>query len=163
MYTIFCILEDEYDPFSIDIDQTWTVHHLKNAIKEKRALDLAEVATNTLRLYHVNFEYNGDDEEGRIKQVNEGLQGSSDAKPLNAVLRLSKLEKGFPDEMVHILIRRPPSESIHSRACDVVTETHPPNNLRLITALSFQQRSHCQLLRRFCIFATIRSQAKRAR
>jgi hypothetical protein len=117
MYTIFCLLEDRGGPFPVDIDQTRTVGHLKDAIKEKKVADLAGVDADHLNLYHVNLKYNEKlDKKARNDQVNEALQI---VDPLGSLRKLSNLPDPFPDEenMVHIIVRFPPGESI--RACDV--------------------------------------------
>jgi hypothetical protein len=138
MYTIFCLLEGDYDPFSVKIDETESVDALKKAIKAENSATFEGVDARGLKLYHVNFKYDESDEQGSITQVNAVLQGLSNNKPLSALRELSDIEEGFPKGMVHILARLPPGESIHSRTCGGVAEAHPPNDLCLITALFFQ-------------------------
>jgi hypothetical protein len=150
MYTIFCLLEGEYTPFSVHIDQTRCVADLKKAIKEKCQVTFAAVDANNLKLYHVNFEYDDSDEEKCITQVNEVLQGLSNAKPLRALQKLSKIEKGFPQEIVHILVRLPPSESIHSMACGAVAETPPPNTLHPIICPRLHRPSNNAPIVNYC-------------
>ena len=57
----------------------------------------------------------------------EVLQGLIKHIPPKTWLELSKIEQGFPGGVLHILVLLPPSESIQSRACGAVAETHPPN------------------------------------
>jgi hypothetical protein len=118
MYTIFCLLEGRGGPFPVDINETQTVAHLKDAIKTKKSVALADVDADDLTLYHVNLKYVNSDEQARITQVKEALKGS---EPLGPLRKLSNIKDGFPEDedLVHIIVQLPPSESIDSRACDV--------------------------------------------
>jgi hypothetical protein len=116
MYYINCLLEDEAVPFTVAIDEPRNVSSLKDLIKDKRP-DLDVVAVK-LDLYHVNLKYVNSDEQARIMQVKEALKGS---EPLGPLRKLSNIKDGFPEDedLVHIIVQLPPSESIDSRACDV--------------------------------------------
>jgi hypothetical protein len=129
MYTIFCLLEDRGGPFPVDIDQTRTVGHLKDAIRSKNPVTLATVDAKDLTLYHVNRKYDEKlDKEARDEQVNKALQ---DVDPLESLHKLSNLPDTFPDKenMVHIIVRLPPGESI--RACDVAEMLRSAQLVRL--------------------------------
>jgi hypothetical protein len=118
MYYINCLLEGDPVPFPVEIDEARNVGYLKKEIKKDKAVALADVDANKLNLYHVNLEYDDSNEETRNKQVNEALQG---VKQLGSLRKLANIENGFPEEenLVHVIVRLPPSESIDSRACDV--------------------------------------------
>jgi len=153
MYTVFCLLEGESDPFSVKIIETQSVNSLKKEIKKEA---LVAVDDNHLDLYHVNLEYDASDEQKHITQANEILQGLSNHKPLpNPLLKLSTIE-GFPKGFIHILVKLPPSGSIQSRACGAVAETHPPNPQ--FHAMS-SHLDHCECLHVSTSVATNRSQA----
>jgi hypothetical protein len=119
MYTIFCLLEGRGGPFPIDINETQTVAHLKKEIKKEKAVALADVDADDLKLYHVNFKYDDSDEQARITQVNKALQ---DLEPLRPMRKLSNIENGFPEveDLVHVLVQLPPSESINSRVAEML-------------------------------------------
>jgi hypothetical protein len=125
MHKISCLLEGGVHPFSVDIDRTQSVYCLKMGIEEEKPLTLAAAAVRDLdlQLYHVNIPFDRSGEKEHIKQANERFQDLSNYKPLELLRKLSDIENGFPEGMVHILVRRPPSESIHSRACGAVAET----------------------------------------
>ena len=127
MYKIICLLGGEEDPFPVDIDGDSTVGDLKELIQTKNLVTLKEVDARSLKLYHVNLKFDESDEQKHITHANEVLQGLTKHKRLNPLLKLSKIEGGFPDEVIHILVQLPPSEWIHSRACDAVADTRPPN------------------------------------
>jgi hypothetical protein len=120
MNTIWCLLEGKNDVFSVIIDEVRTVDHLKMEIKKEKSVDLAAVEANSVQLYHVNVAYDSSGDEEHIKQANEVFQ---DLIPLDALVELSTLEKGFPEGEIHILVQLPPSESIDPRAYGAIAET----------------------------------------
>ena len=115
MYTIFCLVGGEATPFPVDIDGDITVGHLKDLIKTKKPMTLAKVEPDHLNLYYVNLEFDESDKQEHITHANEVLQGLTKHKPLHPWRRLSEIEEGFPNGVLHILVQLPPSESIHSR------------------------------------------------
>ena len=157
MYTITCLVEGEGIPFPVDIDGDPLVCQLKSLIKKEKPVTLANVNPHNLKLYHVNLESDESDKQEHITHANEVLQGLTKHKPLKPLLKLSKIEEGFPDGAIHILVQLPPSESIHSRACGAFADTHPPNP-------QFHSMSshldHRECLRVFTSFTTNRSQAE---
>ena len=128
MYTIFCLLGGDVNPFPVDIGGDSTVGHLKDLIKTKNLVTLKEVDARSLELYHVNLKFDESDEQEHITRANGVLHGLTKHKPLTPWLELSKIEGGFPHKALHILVQLPLSESIHSRACGAVADTHPPNH-----------------------------------
>jgi len=127
MSTIFCLLEGENDLFAVKIIETQSVFNLMDEIKKEVSEALVAVKPYHLKLYHVNIEL--DESDGQhITRANEAFQDLSEHEPLKMWHKLSKIKEGFgfPDGFLHILVQLPPSESIHSRACGAITETHPP-------------------------------------
>jgi hypothetical protein len=118
MYYINCLLEGDPVAFTVEIDEPRNVSSLKKEIKKDKAVTLADVDADDLTLYHVNLKYVNSDEQARITQVKEALKGSEPLRPLR---KLSNIKDGFPEDedLVHIIVQLPPSESIDSRACDV--------------------------------------------
>ena len=129
MYTIFCLVGGEDKPFTVDIDGDITVSRLKDLIKKEKPVALANVDSNNLNLYRVNLEFDEPDKQEHITRANEVLQGLTKHKPLHLWRRLSDIEGGFPNGVLHILVQLPPSESIHSRACGAVGATRPPGDV----------------------------------
>ena len=127
MYTIFCLLGGEVNPFPVNIDGDSTVGNLKKLIQTENLVTLKEVNACSLKLYHVNLKFDEFNEQKHIMHTNKVLQGLTKHKPLKVWLKLLKTEEGFPDRVLHILVQFPPSELIHSRACDAIADMHPPN------------------------------------
>ena len=85
---------------------------------------LAAVDANYLEIYYVRLKYDEPDEQKRINQANKVFQDLSNDEPLHRLHKLSKIENGLPEGMVHILVQLSPNESIHLWACGAAAETH---------------------------------------
>ncbi|KAI8597586.1 hypothetical protein EDD21DRAFT_385091 [Dissophora ornata] len=53
--TLFCVVDSESTPFSVDIDPSKTVDHLKVAIKDKKTNDFGDVDADKLTLWQVSI------------------------------------------------------------------------------------------------------------
>jgi len=111
---VWCFLVGDADIFSVDIDQTKSVDHLKDEIKTKQQSKLDHIAAADLTLYHVNIKFDESDEQQHITRANEVFQDLSKHKPLSSSLKLSTIKGGFgfSDGFLHILVQLPPSESL---------------------------------------------------
>jgi len=114
---VFCFIPGDPSTFSVSIDETELVDNLKKKIRAEMGQELEHVAVAKLTLYHVNIKFDESDEH--ITQANEVFQDLSKHTRLREWGKLSEIEGGFPEGFLHILVHFPPSESIHSRACDV--------------------------------------------
>ncbi|KAK3843871.1 MAG: hypothetical protein J3R72DRAFT_102512 [Linnemannia gamsii] len=55
LLTLFCLVDGDSVPFSVDIDTSKTVDHLKDAIKTKKAPRFDDVAADELTLWRVSI------------------------------------------------------------------------------------------------------------
>ena len=95
MYTIFCLLGGEVNPFPVNIDGDSTVSNLKKLIQTENLVTLKEVNACSLKLYHVNLKFDESDEQKHIMHTNKVLQGLTKHKPLKVWLKLLKTEEAF--------------------------------------------------------------------
>jgi Crinkler effector protein N-terminal domain len=54
-YTIWCVLSDEVNPFTVEIESNKTVENLKEKIQEKAPDKLASIGARNLKLYDVTI------------------------------------------------------------------------------------------------------------
>ena len=111
--TIFCIILGDNRAFSVDIEETKTVDHLKDEIKMKRKHDLVGCDAVWLELYQlkgINFDAPYLE---KVRKISQDLGGQESPK-LDLWLELSTIKGGFPKGMLHILVEPPAGESINS-------------------------------------------------
>lgn len=102
IYTIFCLVVGDNNPFSVKIAKNETVNTLQDMIKEKQQPKLNNITASDLKLYQV--EIAGDDNMANnvTQKMSEGLC------PLNAMKKLEYYFPGTPrEEAVHILVQAP--------------------------------------------------------
>jgi len=116
-YTIWCFLPGCRSAFPVDIEETRTVAHLKDAIKAKLTNTLATVDSHALSLYHINVEESDDDERVAIEEVNRLAQDLSSLKRLHSVDSLEDVFESSapPPETINILVLAPGGEPIGPR------------------------------------------------
>ncbi|KAG0361522.1 hypothetical protein BG005_008112 [Podila minutissima] len=110
--TLFCLVDGEAtsQAFSIEIDQTKTVHDLKGAIKTKKAPRFDDVAAHKITLWRVSIPDDDDDEEEEedLPILLDNIPGK-DKKKLEARRELSDVFDDKPAKiMVHAIVQRPP-------------------------------------------------------
>ena len=118
-YTIFCVLPDDKPAFPVEIQSTQTVGALRGAIKLEMARTLHTcdpVDARDLRLYHINVKFDESSKEEHLEEVRKIFLDLSNREPLREWHGLSKINDGFPEGVLHILVVPPPGESIYSRA-----------------------------------------------
>jgi uncharacterized protein YbdZ (MbtH family) len=71
--TLFCLVQGAPTAFSVDIDRSLTVGHLKNAIKAKKANDFANIDADKLRLWKVEIPVGNDVIQGQALEDNSQL------------------------------------------------------------------------------------------
>jgi hypothetical protein len=104
--TLFCLVDGEATclAFSVDIDASKTVDHLKKLIKTEKSNIFSDVDAHQLILWRVSMPITDDDDEIPILLNNV----TGDKKKLGPATRLSKaFPKDLPEEAVHIIIQRP--------------------------------------------------------
>lgn len=101
-WTIFYIVVDEKNPFSVEIQPDTTIHGLKKAIKEEQRPKFDRFDANNLTLFKVDIP----DDDNLEENVNQFLV--TKPKALRVTWELSDYyETTPPEEMVHILVQPP--------------------------------------------------------
>ncbi|KAF9133873.1 hypothetical protein BG015_003496, partial [Linnemannia schmuckeri] len=130
--TLFCLVDGETtsQAFSVDIDQTKTVDHLKKLIKTEKAPRFDDVAADELTLWRVFIPDEKMDSFITVDALGDKTQLN------NPRTRLSKLFPESPDDNTYILVQRPPSvhAPVPSRAVTPLpgslSDTSRPSDLR---------------------------------
>ncbi|RIA79897.1 hypothetical protein C1645_839681 [Glomus cerebriforme] len=111
--TLSCLVagENPYEnAFNVKVNKTEAVSELKDAIKEKKAPEFDNFATDKLKLWKVDISF--EEENKKLELVNTKINvnikedlGGEELPPL------SKISKHFPsqpaDEHIHIIVQRP--------------------------------------------------------
>src|SRR5258706_10973706 len=104
MYTIFCLLEGETNPFPVRIDESQFVGDLKKSIKEERSVILVEALE--LELYRIDVD--ASDLQKAIKDVETLAPRLIPTDRLNPTLDLKDVfPEGVRRKRIHILVRVP--------------------------------------------------------
>ncbi|KAF9198351.1 hypothetical protein BGZ59_004674, partial [Podila verticillata] len=102
--TLFCLVDGEATSraFSVDIDRTKSVDHLKKLIKSKKTPRFDDVAAYELTLWRVSI---SDDNQGSAVTI-DALDDKTELN--NPRAQLSKLFPENPDDNTYIIVQRPP-------------------------------------------------------
>ncbi|KAG0028113.1 hypothetical protein BGZ82_008617, partial [Podila clonocystis] len=103
---LFCVVDGDAHSraFSVEIDPTKTVDHLKKLIKAEKTNDFSDIDADKLTLWKVSISDDGDDDERLIL-----FDRVSEKKKLKTTTKLSKVfDAELPEDTIHILVRRPP-------------------------------------------------------
>jgi len=119
-HTIFCLLPGSSSPFQVDIPETQTVGHLKDAIKLQMSQTLSTTGAHTLLLHLV--EIDASDNEKAINEAETIFQtlrtlSPWSAKFLNATSSLKTVFKSRAPTpgSIHILVLPPRGELLGPR------------------------------------------------
>ncbi|KAG0272672.1 hypothetical protein BGZ95_011551 [Linnemannia exigua] len=137
--TLFCLVDGEAtsQAFSIDIDQTKTVDHLKDLIKTKKTNNFSDVDADQLTLWRVSIP---DDDDNDLPVLFDSVP---EKKKLKATTRLLKVfDTELPDDTIHIIVQRPPQvhalvpAPLHARSSTPLSDdsrpgTPPTGDLRV--------------------------------
>jgi hypothetical protein len=115
--TVWCFLVGDRTSFSVDIDQTKTVDHLKEAITQKKRQRLADVDPDHLTLYRV--EIDNEISRNRTSRINaltlQSLSLNEDVA-LDEEGQLSDIFGKTPEgKKEYILVKLSQGESIYPR------------------------------------------------
>ncbi|KAF9920028.1 hypothetical protein BGZ67_001615, partial [Mortierella alpina] len=103
LLTLFCLVDGDSMPFSVDIDASKTVDHLKKLIKTEKTPRFDDVAADELTLWRVSIP---DDDDNDLPVL---LGSVPEKKKLKATTRLLKVfDTELPDDTIHIIVQRPP-------------------------------------------------------
>ncbi|KAF9080254.1 hypothetical protein BGX23_002406, partial [Mortierella sp. AD031] len=112
---LFCLVDGEATShaFSVDIDRTKTVDHVKKFIKTEKTPRFDDVAADELTLWRVSIPIINDNDEVPILLTNIT---NKDRKKLGPATRLSKMfPEDLPEETIHIVVQRPPPATLIQR------------------------------------------------
>ena len=103
--TIFCVIIGQNHAFPVDIDNGYTVGHLKNKIKAMKTQALASIEADVLTLYRIDVD--GTDEDEYIKDVNALAQNLSRLRKLSALQLLTDVfgASAPPPQRIHVLVQ----------------------------------------------------------
>ncbi|GJJ71714.1 hypothetical protein EMPS_04071 [Entomortierella parvispora] len=103
--SLFCLVDTEATPFSVDIDPSKTVHHLKKAIKDEIPKTFDGIEAKDLTLWLVSIPVPNDDNNEVPIYINNLLE--TDKKKLKATTKLSKVfDAELPEDTIHIIVQR---------------------------------------------------------
>ncbi|KAF9272527.1 hypothetical protein BGZ68_002332, partial [Mortierella alpina] len=111
LLTLFCLVEGEAtsQAFSVDIDKTKTVDHLKKFIKTEIPDTFNGVDAKDLTVWRVSIPIIEDNDELPILLNNVP---EKERKKLGPATRLSRVfPEDLPEETVHIIVQRPPVQA----------------------------------------------------
>ncbi|CAG8645371.1 6190_t:CDS:1, partial [Paraglomus occultum] len=109
--TLMCLVFGETSDraFSVDINKTATVGHLKDLIKLKKQNDFRDIDADKLTLFRVSISIDNDidlDELETRMDINDETNGVQKLHPAK------KISTAFPDEPagehIHIIVQPPP-------------------------------------------------------
>ncbi|KAG0198791.1 hypothetical protein BGX33_012070 [Mortierella sp. NVP41] len=104
LLTLFCLVDGDSMPFSVDIDASKTVDHLKKLIKAEKTNNFSDVDADQLTLWHVSIPLVPKKDRKDIS-----LGDVSSKEELDETDDLSDV---FPDKLpkktIHIIVQRPP-------------------------------------------------------
>ncbi|KAG0046286.1 hypothetical protein BGZ83_008526 [Gryganskiella cystojenkinii] len=110
--TLFCIVDGESTPFSVDIDASKTVDHLKETIKTKKTNDFSNVDADKLTLWRVSIPVLPKKERKQISLADVSSKEELDeTDDISDVFEESPLKK-----TIHVLVQRTlpcPSGDLH--------------------------------------------------
>ncbi|KAK3806217.1 MAG: LOW QUALITY PROTEIN: hypothetical protein J3R72DRAFT_481266 [Linnemannia gamsii] len=124
LLTLFCLVDGDNMPFSVDIDASKTVDHLKDAIKTKKAPRFDDVAADELTLWRVLIPLVPKKDRKDISLSDKGELDETD-----------DLSEVFPDKLpkktIHIIVQRPPPvhAPVPSRALTPLPGSRPSTPL----------------------------------
>ena len=108
LLTLFCLVDGESTSFSVDIDTSKTVDHLKKAIKAEKTNVLSDVDADELTLWRVSIPVDYDDDDDRIPIVLDNVN-NKDKKKLRETRELSEVFPAKPPKnTIHVIVQRPP-------------------------------------------------------
>ncbi|KAG0277030.1 hypothetical protein BGZ95_006653 [Linnemannia exigua] len=126
--TLFCLVDNEVtaQAFSVEIDRTKTVDHLRDLIKAKQSPDFDDIVAKSLTLWCVSIPITEDDE---IPKLLSNVIGKEKKKLGPATLLSKVFPEELPEETVHVIVQRPalgtalrPSMMSMSRTPTAITE-----------------------------------------
>ncbi|KAF9536709.1 hypothetical protein EC957_009924 [Mortierella hygrophila] len=104
LLTLFCLVDGDSVPFSVDIDASKTVDHLKDAIKDKKAPEFDDIAPDKLVLWRVSIPL--------VPKKDRKNISLSDVPLTEELDETDDVSDVFPDKLpkktIHVIVQRPP-------------------------------------------------------
>ncbi|KAG8822700.1 hypothetical protein FRC17_009488 [Serendipita sp. 399] len=134
LYTLTCVIIGEDETFSVDLDETQLVDHLKNTIKAKRSDVVAvTVPAAALQLYQTKISlFDGPNIREFIDDVQEQSKNLGSLKKLaggGTLQRYFPQEEDRPKETIHVLVRLPEDERPRKRRRTKPRLSDKPNKI----------------------------------
>ncbi|KAI1299071.1 hypothetical protein EDD11_006555, partial [Mortierella claussenii] len=109
LLTLFCLVDGESAPFSVDINSSKTVDHLKVAIKDKLSPRFDDISVVDLTLWCVSIPVADDDDDDADVPIYINNISKDDKKKLKPTRELSDVF-GYKaaKNMIHVIVQRPP-------------------------------------------------------
>ncbi|KAF9323060.1 hypothetical protein BG006_001796, partial [Podila minutissima] len=102
--SLFCLVDGETTPFSVEVDRTKTVDHLKDLIKAKKANTYSDVDADMLMLWHVSIPVVPPNKRKPII-LNE-IDSATELDPTDDISDV--FEETPLKKTIHIIVQRPP-------------------------------------------------------
>jgi hypothetical protein len=117
LLTMFCLVDGDSVSFSVDIDASKTVDHLKDKIKTEKAPEFDDIAAYKLSLWKVSIPLPPKKDRKVIWLSDVAMKDELDETDV-----LSHVFKEPPPmKTIHIIVRRPPHGTAHTRLLRFVT------------------------------------------
>jgi hypothetical protein len=112
LYTIFCLIEGQENPFSVKITSNETVDQLKQVIRKNQFETLTRIQANRLELYHVAIltcdPINKKTIINYVAKAQEEMKKPQLPPKLDPASRLDDVfEDNPPERTLHIIVRIP--------------------------------------------------------
>ncbi|KAG0365754.1 hypothetical protein BGX24_003978 [Mortierella sp. AD032] len=110
LLTLFCLVDGDSVPFSVDIDASKTVDHLKNLLKTALTPQFDDLPAKDLTLWRVSIPLAPKKDRKDISLGDVPLKEELD--------ETDDLSDVFPDKLpkktIHIIVQRPPPGDLHA-------------------------------------------------
>ncbi|KFH62119.1 hypothetical protein MVEG_11758 [Podila verticillata NRRL 6337] len=104
LLSLFCLVDGDATPFSVEIDQTKTVDHLKDLIKAKKAPEFNDIAADKLTLWRVSIPIVPPNKRKPI--VLTEVKSAAELDPTDDLSDV--FEEKQPKKTIHVMVQRPP-------------------------------------------------------
>ncbi|KAF9369335.1 hypothetical protein CPC16_004587 [Podila verticillata] len=104
LLSLFCLVDGDTTPFSVEVDRTKTVDHLKDHIKAKKAPEFNDIAADKLTLWRVTIPVVPPNRRKPI--VLTEVKSAAELDPTDDLCDV--FEEKPPKKTIHVIVQRPP-------------------------------------------------------
>ncbi|KAI9241658.1 MAG: kinase-like domain-containing protein [Podila humilis] len=123
LLSLFCLVDGDATPFSVEVDRTKTVDHLKDLITAKKAPEFDDIAADKLNLWRVSIPIVPPNKRKPI--VLTEVKSAAELDPTDDLSDV--FEEKQPKKTIHVMVQRPPLDSTFSRTpTEIIEWTHFP-------------------------------------